>query len=85
MLIKLILFVVVAFVVYKVFGGKFPQIGDNIKQKVAKKEETKKAEENTLVECRQCGTFVTRKEALEYKDWSYCSKECVNTAKKGQE
>ncbi|MEA3418703.1 MAG: PP0621 family protein [Campylobacterota bacterium] len=77
MLLKLIIFAVIFFVVYKFFGGTFPQIGGNKKDKVPKGEDKKKIEEDTLVECEKCGTYVTHKESIIVKGKTYCSKECA--------
>ena len=55
MILKIILFAVVALLIYKFLGGKLPAIG-------GKNPEQKKIDEDTLVECETCHTFVTLKE-----------------------
>ncbi len=72
MLFKLIILGVIVYGIYKFFGGevKFPSFNNK-----EKKEELE--EENTMVECKSCGTYVSKKEALKYKDNYYCSKECI--------
>lgn len=45
-----------------------------------KSKEEKKIEEDTLVECEACSTFVTTKEAIIAKGRYYCSIECANKA-----
>jgi len=77
MLLKLILFGVIFYAVYKVMGGKFPQVGSKKKDTIPKGENRKKIEEDTLVECEKCGTYVTYKESIIVKGKIYCSKECA--------
>lgn len=69
MILKLILFVAVALLIYKFLGGSFPKIG--------KSAEERKLDEDTLVECETCHTFVTLKESIMVKGKYYCSKECI--------
>jgi len=71
MIIKLIFLAIVLYGSYKFLGGKFP----NLKLKT---KEEKKLEEDTLVECQTCSTFVTTKEAIIVKGNYYCSRECAN-------
>lgn len=73
MILKIIIFAVVALLVYKFFGGKLPTIGK-------KNPEQKKLDDDTLVECETCGTFVTLKESMIVNGKYYCSQECVNKA-----
>ncbi len=77
MILKLILFAILGFAVYKLFGGKLPRVGSNKKGKIPKDEDQKKIEEDTLVECQKCGTYVTYKESIIVKGKIYCSKECA--------
>ena len=70
MILKLIIFAVVALLVYKFFGGKLPTIGN-------KTPEEKKLDDDTLVECEKCGTFATLKESIIINGKYYCSKECA--------
>jgi len=71
MILKLIVLVAALLGVYKLVGGKFPSL---------KSREEKKLEEDTLIECEQCSTFVTTKEAIIAKGRYYCSLECANNA-----
>lgn len=68
MIFKLIIVAIVGFVIYKFFGGKFPQI---------KTPEEKKLDEDTLVECHKCHTYSTVKESIISGGRYYCSKECL--------
>ncbi len=69
MILKLIIFAVVAVLIYKFFGGKFPSLSQNAAEK--------KLNEDTLVECEKCGTYVTVKESIIINGKYYCSKECA--------
>jgi uncharacterized protein len=70
MLFKLIVFAVVGIAIYKFFGGKLPSIPK------PKNKEQKKVDEDTLVECEKCGTYVTMKESIIIKGKYYCD-ECA--------
>jgi len=69
-ILKLLVFVIVAVLVYKFFGGKFPKIGRTVHQK--------KLDADTLVECEKCNTYVTVKESIIVGGRYYCSDECVS-------
>ncbi len=69
MFLKLIIFAIVGLLIYKFLGGKLPQIG--------KSKEEKKLEEDTLVECSRCSTYVTVKESMIVQGKYYCSAECT--------
>ena len=69
MILKLIIFALAALLVYKFFGGKFPTIG--------KTSDEKKLDEDTLVECATCHTYVTVKESIMVGGKYYCSRECT--------
>ncbi|HEO97906.1 MAG: hypothetical protein JW682_04870 [Campylobacterales bacterium] len=71
MILKIILFAVVALLIYKFLGGKLPAIG-------GKNPEQKKIDEDTLVECETCHTFVTLKESIIINGKYYCSQECAD-------
>ena len=64
----------VGFMIYKFFGGQLPTVGGK-KSKVSKKEK-KKLDEDTLVECEKCGTYVTVKESILINGKYYCD-ECA--------
>ncbi|NPA51065.1 MAG: hypothetical protein GXO02_05500 [Epsilonproteobacteria bacterium] len=69
MLLKLILFLLIGYGIYRLLGGKveFKKKDKNIDQE----------DDNTLLECSKCGTYVTKKDAIFYKGKVYCSKECI--------
>jgi len=68
MILKLIIFAVAGYFIYKFFGGKLPTIG--------KSSEEKKLDADTLVECEKCGTYVTVKESVLINGKYYCD-ECA--------
>jgi uncharacterized protein len=70
MILKLIIFAVAGLLIYKFFGGKFPTL--------AKNPQEKKLDEDTLVECAKCSTYVTIKESIVVNGKYYCSQECAN-------
>jgi len=72
MFFKLIILGIVAVSVYRLFGGKVPILDKNPKANT-----DKETEGDTLVECANCGTYVTVKEAIIVGKKYYCSKECI--------
>ena len=68
MILKLLIFAIAGLFIYKFFGGKLPKIGKTAYEK--------KLDEDTLVECEACGTYVTIKESLIVDAKYYCSNEC---------
>jgi uncharacterized protein len=68
MFLKLLLLAIVGFLIYRFFGGKLPQFGRSAHQK--------KLDEDTLIECKKCNTYVTVKESLIIDGEYYCSIEC---------
>ncbi len=73
MIVKLLLFAVVAVALYRLMGGKLP-IVDRAKNTENKKQ---KESEETMVECAHCGTYVAVKEAYIVSGRYYCSKSCL--------
>ena len=71
MILKLIILAVAGYYIYKFFGGKLPTVGGKTK-------EEKKLDEDTLVECSKCSTYVTIKESTLIHGKYYCD-ECVDT------
>jgi len=69
MILKLIIFAAAGLLIYKFFGGKLPTIG--------KSPHEKKLDDDTLVECTTCHTYVTVKESLIVNGKYYCSQECT--------
>lgn len=68
MILKLLIFAIVGVLIYRFFGGKLPNIGKNAAEK--------KLDDDTLVECEKCGTYVTVKESIIVHGKYYCSKAC---------
>lgn len=68
---KLLIFAIAGVMIYKFFGGKLPTIGGQSK-------EEKKLDEDTLVECSKCSTYVTVKESILIHGKYYCD-ECANS------
>ncbi|RLA59268.1 MAG: hypothetical protein DRQ78_10845, partial [Epsilonproteobacteria bacterium] len=56
MILKLLIFAVVAVLIYRFFGGKMPSF--------TRSYEDKKLDDDTLVECSNCHTYATVKESL---------------------
>jgi uncharacterized protein len=69
MILKLLIFVAAGLLIYKFFGGKFPTFG--------KTPYEKKLDDDTLVECTTCHTYVTVKESIFVGGKYYCSTECT--------
>ncbi len=69
MTLKLIIFAIAAILIYRFFGGKFPTF--------RKSPDEKKLDDNTLVECTTCHTYVTVKESIVVGGKYYCSAECA--------
>ena len=69
MIFRLIIFAIIGFMIYKLFGGKFPQITNN-------SQDTEKDDE-ALVECTTCHTYATAKDSIISHGKYYCSKECL--------
>lgn len=69
MILKLIIFALAGLFIYKLFGGKLPTFG--------KSPHEKKLDDDTLVECAKCQTYVTVKESIIVGGKYYCSTECT--------
>ena len=69
MILKLIIFAIAGVLIYKFLGGKLPSIGRSASEK--------KLDEDTLVECKECGTYLTVKESIIINGEYYCD-ECAN-------
>ena len=78
MILKLIIFALIGVAIYKLLGGSIPSLNRDKKEKMPKDDDPKKIEEDTLVECVECGTYVTYKEAIIIKGKIYCSTECAS-------
>ncbi len=66
MVVKILIFIVVAYLVYKFFFNKKKQIND----------ETKQIEEE-LISCPTCGTYLSKDEAILSSGKYYCSEHCL--------
>ncbi len=69
MILKLLIFAIAAVLIYRLFGGKFPTFGKSLHEK--------KLDDDTLVECATCHTYVTVKESIIVGGKYYCSAECA--------
>ena len=69
MILKLLIFAIAGVLIYKFLGGKFPTFG--------KSPHEKKLDDDTLVECATCHTYVTVKESIIVGGKYYCSPECT--------
>ena len=78
MILRVIIFAVIAGFIYRLVGGKIPFID----KPVSKKSEHDFGELEATSECATCGTYMTEDDALIYHRKAYCSTECVETAKK---
>ena len=76
MILKLLIFAVAAFLIYKWLGGtvSFPS-------KTAASEKTKKEESETMVECDRCGVYVATEETT-IVNGKYVCNECVRKERK---
>ncbi len=79
MWLKLLIIGGVLYALYRFAGGK---ILPGRKASVGTKAEEKgESDEETLVECDCCSTFVVKKEAILFKGKYYCSSECLEKSK----
>jgi hypothetical protein len=78
MLLKLIILIVVAGFIYRMFGGKIPLI-DKMPEK---KDGDEFGEIEATSACASCGTYITEADALIYHKKAYCSNECVEKSKR---
>jgi hypothetical protein len=75
MWLKLIIFIVGAVAVYRLFGGKVPFLDKENNVKKEAEHEFEKIEATS--ECASCGTYMTEDDALIYQKKAYCSSECL--------
>ena len=81
MWLKVLIFVIAAVAIYRIFGGKVPFLDREVKEKV-KEEEHEFGQIESTSECAACGTYMTEEDALIYQKKAYCSSECLNKIKK---
>ena len=77
MLLKLILIGAVLYGLYRLAGGRLLPSGGLKKAAKGGKDAPEEIEDDLLVECETCSTYVVRKEAILYKGKYYCSRECL--------
>jgi hypothetical protein len=82
MLLKLLIFAIVAGVVYRFLGGKIPLIDKNENPKKRKKGEHEFGQIEATSECAKCGTYMTEEDAIIYQKKAYCSDECLRAVKR---
>ena len=78
MLLKFIIFAIVAGIVYRFIGGKLPFI-DRGKSK--KKDEHEFGEIEATSACSYCSIYITEDDAIIHQKKTYCSNECLEKAK----
>ena len=75
-MLKLIILGLVIYIVYIVFFKKSIPFSQSNQWDNKRKEREKDAQ--TVVECKQCGTYVSLDEAILVDGKYFCSKECVD-------
>lgn len=76
-MMKLLILAIVIYLIYNFFVKEKP-----IKnQQTDRKKDQKKEDEDLMVECEKCKTYVSSKEAIIKNGKFYCSKECANDNK----
>ncbi|HHH18935.1 MAG TPA: hypothetical protein ENK86_00260 [Campylobacterales bacterium] len=78
MFLKILIFAIVAAVIYRLFGGKLPFID----KKSTQKEEHEFGQIEATSECAHCGTYMTEEDAIIYHRKAYCSQKCLDAVKK---
>jgi hypothetical protein len=76
MLLKLIIFAIVAALIYRFVGGKLPFI-----DRSSSKEEHDFGKIETTSACANCGIYMTEEDAIIYQRKAYCSNTCLEEAK----
>ena len=83
MILKLIIFAVIAGAIYRFLGGKIPFIDKpNKPSKSKKKDEHDFGEIEATSACTNCGMYITEDDALIYHKKSYCSNNCLEQSTK---
>ena len=82
MLVRIILFVILFFISYTVVSALMRVLG-----RVSSEPDNKtRVEENRMVECCQCGTYVPESDIIRRRvnaeDKEFCSRECMQEYKK---
>lgn len=68
MIWKLLIFIAVIVLVYIVFFKNKRTKNDTKRDEIA----------DTLIECKSCGTYITKDESILSNGEHFCSKECLN-------
>ena len=71
---KILIFILVIGAIYLVF---FKMREKDVKQNTKKNKTKKDEEEDVMVECKKCNTFISTKDAIIKEGEFYCSKECA--------
>ena len=79
MLLKLLIFAVVAAVIYRFVGGKLPFID---KKPSSDKNEHEFGKIEATSECANCGVYMTEDDAIIYQKKAYCSDKCLKAIKR---
>lgn len=75
-MIKLIVLGLIIYIIYIVFFKK--SIPFSQENQVYKRRKEREKDAQTVVECKQCGTYVSLDEAILVDGKYFCSKECVD-------
>ena len=81
MLLRIVIFIVGAVALYRIFGGKVPFLDKDYGEAKAKEEEHDFGKIEATSSCATCGTYMTEDDALIYKKRAYCSTECLEKVK----
>jgi len=81
MLLRVVIFVVGAVALYRIFGGKVPFLDKDYGETKAKEEEHDFGKIEATSSCATCGVYMTEDDALIFKKKAYCSTECLEKAK----
>jgi len=73
---KILLTIAVIAAIY-FFLIKKPQVAKKYQERSEKEKNRPKVDEDIMVECEKCGTFVSSKEAIISDGKYYCSKDCA--------
>ena len=75
MILKLLLLAAIGIVLYRLAGGTFPTLkrpASRTFRRSSDHQRHKQLDDNTLVECASCGTYVTVKESIIIQGRYYC-------------
>ena len=70
---KVIIVLIILGLIYFFFIKK-PSV---IQESKEKKDKTKQLDEETMIECKECGVYVSVKDSIIKDGLHYCSKECA--------